>query len=70
MSGLLIAIVGDVNPNRTYTPPMKDPAKAKRAAEELGAELARQFSLQSFQVKRQRLYLLPLGLQIIHFRSH
>jgi hypothetical protein len=40
MPGLLIAIVGDVNPNRTFTPPMKDPAKAKRAAQELGTELA------------------------------
>jgi hypothetical protein len=36
----LIAIVGDVNPTRTFDPPMNDPAKAKRAAEELGAELA------------------------------
>lgn len=37
----LIAIVGDVNPNRQYEPKMADPAKAKRAAEQLGAELAR-----------------------------
>jgi len=40
MLGPLIAIVGDVNPTRTFDPPMNDPAKAKRAAEELGAELA------------------------------
>jgi len=41
VTDLLIAVVGDANPNRQFNPPMKDPAKAKRAAEELGAELAR-----------------------------
>lgn len=40
MVGPLIAAVGDVNPNRRFSPEMKDPAKAKQAAEELGAELA------------------------------
>jgi len=40
MKGPLIAIVGDARPNRLFTPAMKDPAKAKRAAEELGTELA------------------------------
>lgn len=40
MSGLLFAIVGDANPTRTFDPVMKDPAKAKQAAQELGAELA------------------------------
>jgi hypothetical protein len=40
MAGPLIAIVGDVNPNRTFTPAMKDPTKAKKAARELGTELA------------------------------
>ncbi|MDD5322315.1 MAG: hypothetical protein PHD43_17220 [Methylococcales bacterium] len=37
----LIAIVGDINPTRVYDPVMKDAAKAKTAAEQLGAELAR-----------------------------
>ncbi|MBV8103687.1 MAG: hypothetical protein JO223_03505 [Hyphomicrobiales bacterium] len=37
----LIAIVGDASPGRTFDPPMRDPAKAKRAAEEIGEELAR-----------------------------
>jgi hypothetical protein len=37
----LIAIVGDANPTRVFSPPMKDPVKAKNAAQELGAELAR-----------------------------
>src|SRR5688572_1661112 len=37
----LIAIVGDINPQRKFAPVTKDPAKAKQAAEELGAELAR-----------------------------
>lgn len=37
----LIAIVGDITPVRKFTPPMPDPAKAKKAAEQLGAELAR-----------------------------
>jgi hypothetical protein len=41
MSGPLIAIVGDVNPNRTFTPKMVDPAKAKKAAEQIGTELAK-----------------------------
>lgn len=36
----LIAIVGDINPNRTFEPPLKDAAAAKKAAEQLGAELA------------------------------
>jgi hypothetical protein len=40
MDGPRIAIVGDANPKRVFEPPMKDPAKAKKAAEELGAELA------------------------------
>lgn len=40
MADPIIAIVGDANPNRTYEPPMKDTAKAKRAARELGRELA------------------------------
>ena len=40
MSGLLIAIVGDANPGRVFTPAMKDAAKAKKAAEQLGTELA------------------------------
>lgn len=41
MSGPLIAIVGDVNPKREFTPKMPDPAKAKKAAEQLGTELAK-----------------------------
>ena len=41
MADLLIAVVGDANPNRPFNPPMRDASKAKRAAEELGAELAR-----------------------------
>jgi hypothetical protein len=41
MSNPLIAIVGDVSPGRTFEPPMRDPAKAKKAAQELGTELAR-----------------------------
>lgn len=40
MAGPLIAIVGDANPTRRFTPAMKDPAKAMRAAQELGRELA------------------------------
>ncbi len=36
MIGPLIAIVGDTSADRKFDPPMKDPAKAKRAAEELG----------------------------------
>lgn len=41
MSGPLFAIVGDANPQRQYVPAMRDPAGAKKAAEDLGAELAR-----------------------------
>jgi hypothetical protein len=41
MAGPLVAIVGDTNPTRTFNPPLKDPAMARKAAEELGAELAR-----------------------------
>ena len=48
MAELLIAIVGDITPERAsdpdpkrkFDPVMKDPAKAKKAAEELGTELA------------------------------
>jgi hypothetical protein len=40
MASPLIAIVGDANPNRPFKTPVKA-AKAKEAAEELGAELAR-----------------------------
>jgi len=40
MPGPLIAIVGDVNPSRVFSPAMKDPAKAKKAAEDVGKELA------------------------------
>jgi hypothetical protein len=41
MADVLIAIVGDASSDRKFDPPMKDPGKAKKAAEELGAELAR-----------------------------
>ena len=41
MAGLLVAIVGDATSTRTLDPPLRDPAKARRAAEELGAELAK-----------------------------
>jgi hypothetical protein len=41
MNDLLVAIVGDTNPQRQFTPAMDDPDKARKAAEELGAELAR-----------------------------
>ena len=41
MDSPLIAIVGDADPNRTFNPPMQDPAGAKKAAEELGTELAK-----------------------------
>ena len=41
MSSPLIAIVGDANPKRQFDPPMKDPAKARKAAEDLGEELAK-----------------------------
>lgn len=37
----LIAIVGDIDPRRALDPPLSDPPKAKSAAEQLGAELAR-----------------------------
>ena len=40
MAGLLIAIVGDADPTRTFDPAMPDPAKAKQAAQQLGTELA------------------------------
>ena len=40
MAAPLIAIVGDANPNRVFDPAMKNPAKAKAAAEQLGTELA------------------------------
>ncbi|QSQ19064.1 hypothetical protein JY651_27350 [Pyxidicoccus parkwayensis] len=39
--GPIIAVVGDANAQRTFSPPMKDPAMAKLAARELGRELAR-----------------------------
>ena len=41
MAGLLIAVVGDANPRRQFDPPMRDPEGAKRAGEEIGAELAK-----------------------------
>lgn len=41
MKDMLVAIVGDVNPQRKFSPQMDDPAKAREAAETLGAELAR-----------------------------
>lgn len=41
MASPVIAIVGDANPKRQFAPPMKDHAKARKAAEELGAELAK-----------------------------
>ena len=41
MTGPLIAVVGDISSNRVYDPAMKDTAKAKMAAEQLGTELAR-----------------------------
>ncbi|HEX5152578.1 MAG TPA: hypothetical protein VFW07_14105 [Parafilimonas sp.] len=41
MDSPLIAIVGDITPGRTLNPKLSDPVKAKRAAEELGAELAK-----------------------------
>lgn len=37
----LIAIVGDASPTRQFEPPMQDPAAARKAAEELGTELAK-----------------------------
>jgi hypothetical protein len=41
MAGPMFTVVGDANPERAFTPAMNDPAKARKAAEELGAELAR-----------------------------
>src|SRR6185369_2413640 len=38
--GPLIAVIGDASPERTFDPPMQDPATAKKAAEELGRTLA------------------------------
>lgn len=40
MTGPLIAIVGDITPGRVLNPVSQDSAKVKKAAEELGAELA------------------------------
>ena len=40
MTSPLIAVVGDITPGRVLDPPLQDPAKAKRAAEQLGTELA------------------------------
>lgn len=40
MASLLIAVVGDITPGRVLDPPIQEPAKAKRAAEQLGIELA------------------------------
>ena len=41
MTQPLIAIVGDISPQRVLDPPLVDAAKAQAAAEQLGAELAR-----------------------------
>jgi hypothetical protein len=41
MADPLIAIVGDTSLGRMFDPAMREPAKAKKAAEELGTELAR-----------------------------
>lgn len=41
MASPLIGIVGDANPKRQFDPPMKDAAKARKAAEDLGEELAK-----------------------------
>lgn len=38
----LIAVVGDISPDRPLDPPLQQPAQAKKAAEELGAALAKQ----------------------------
>ena len=40
MIGPLIAVVGDISADRKFDPPLVDAAKAKKAAEELGKELA------------------------------
>jgi len=45
MADAVIAIVGDVSPNRQFDPVMRDPTKAQKAAEQLGAELARRGAL-------------------------
>src|SRR5262245_39594496 len=42
MTSPLIAIVGDISPGRKSELQLEDSEKAKKAAEELGAELARQ----------------------------
>ena len=42
MAGPLIAVVGSANPEWKYNPEMNDRAGARKAAEELGTELARQ----------------------------
>jgi hypothetical protein len=42
MANLLIAIVGDLSPSRTFEPVLKDSDAAKKAANQLGAELANQ----------------------------
>src|SRR6476660_9829294 len=41
MASPVIAIVGDANPKRQFDPPKKDPAKARKAAEDIGQELAK-----------------------------
>jgi len=41
MAGPLFAVVGDADPARQFDPIMKDPAKARKAAEDLGGEIAR-----------------------------
>jgi hypothetical protein len=40
MSNPLIAVVGDITPDRKLDLPLQDPEKAKAAAEQPGAELA------------------------------
>jgi hypothetical protein len=40
-NGRSTAVVGDTNPQRSFAPPMKDPAAARKAAEDLGTELAK-----------------------------
>jgi hypothetical protein len=40
MTSPLIAVVGDISSGRVLDPPLRDPAKARKAAEELGTELA------------------------------
>lgn len=41
MAAPLIAIVGDLNPNRTFDPALGNPVIARKAAEQIGAELAK-----------------------------